>query len=250
MFIGFGTLANVVTVLVGSSIGLLIGNRFPARTQRTVVDALGLITLLLGALSAADILSPALKGATGPSAPVLIVLGGLLVGGVLGSLFDLERRLDGFGLWVRRRLSRGKAVDQAAETRFVTGFVSASLLFCVGPLTILGSLMEGLGRGPDQLLVKAMLDGFSSIAFAASLGVGVLASSVVVLVVQGLLTLAGWAIGDVLPEPHLMALSATGGLVLVGLGLRLLDLKKVPVANLLPALVVSPLLVQVVIALR
>lgn len=250
MFIGLGTLANVVTVLVGSAIGLLIGNRLPGRTQATVVDALGLVTLLLGALAAVDVLSPALSAATGTSAPVLIVLGGLLIGGVIGSLLDLERRLDGFGHWVRRRLVRGEVSGPAGESRFVNGFVSASLLFCVGPLTVLGSLNEGLGRGPDQLLVKALLDGFSSIAFAASLGVGVMASAVVVLLVQGGLTFAGWAIGDVLPEAHLMALSAAGGLILVGLGLRLLDLKKVPVANLLPALVVAPLLVQLVIAVR
>lgn len=250
MFIGLGTLANVVTVLIGSAIGLLIGNRFPGRTQRTVVDALGLVTLLLGALAAVDVLSPALSEATGDSAPVLVVLGSLLIGGVIGSLFDLERRLDGFGHWVRRRLVRGKDADHASESRFVNGFVSASLLFCVGPLTILGSLNEGLGRGPDQLLVKAMLDGFSSVAFAATLGVGVMASSVVVLLVQGALTFAGWAIGDVLPEAHLMALSSAGGLILVGLGLRLLDAKKVPVANMLPALVVAPLLVELVIAFR
>lgn len=250
MFIGLGTLANVVTVVVGSAIGLLIGNRFPGRTQATVVDALGLVTILLGALAAVDVLSPALSEATGDSAPVLVVLGGLLIGGVVGSLLDLERRFDGFGHWMRRRLVRGEATGHPSESRFVNGFVSASLLFCVGPLTVLGSLNEGLGRGPDQLLVKALLDGFSSIAFAASLGIGVMASAIVVLVVQGALTFAGWAIGDVLPEAHLMALSAAGGLILVGLGLRLLDAKKVPVANLLPALVVAPLLVQLVILLR
>lgn len=277
MFIGFGTLANVVTVLVGSSLGLWIGTRFPERTQRTVTDALGLITLLLGALSAADVLSPALREAVGPSAPVLIVLGGLLIGGVIGSLLDLENRLDAFGHWVRARLVPDRtdpgadgtpgtgtpgpsgpgsvapgssAPGSAAATRFVNGFVSASLLFCVGPLTVLGSLMEGLGHGPDQLLVKAVLDGFSSIAFAATLGVGVMASAGVVLVVQGLLTLAGWAIGDVLPQAHLMALSAVGGLILVGLGLRILNARKVPVANLLPALLIAPLLVEIVTVLR
>lgn len=250
MFIGFGTLANAVTVLLGSALGLLLGNRFPGRTQATVVDALGLVTILLGALSAVDVLDPSLAEATGPSAPVLIVLGGLLVGGVIGSLLDLERRMDGFGHWVRRRLTLGRSVERDPESRFVNGFVSASLLFCVGPLTVLGSLNEGLGRGPDQLLVKAVLDGFSSIAFAASLGAGVMASAGVVLLVQGALTFLGWAIGDVLPEPHLMALSAVGGLILVGLGLRLLDAKKVPVANLLPGLLVAPLLVQAVIAFR
>lgn len=271
MFIGFGTLANVVTILVGSALGMLIGSRFPERTARTVVDALGLITLLLGALAAADVLSPALSGVVGDRAPVLIVLGSLLIGGVIGSLLDIETGMDRFGLWVRHRLTRrprrgtGQAAEAEAEAkaqgegegtetvtteedaRFVEGLVSASLLFCVGPLTVLGSLMEGLGRGPDQLLVKAMLDGFSSIAFAASLGVGVMASAGTVLVVQGGLTLAGWAIGDVLPEAHLMALSAVGGLILVGLGLRLLEAKRVPVGNLLPALVVAPVLVQLVV---
>ena len=265
MFIGFGTLANVVTVLVGSSLGLWIGTRFPERTQRTVVDALGLITLLLGALSAADVLSPALRESVGSSAPVLIVLGALLIGGVIGSLLDLEGRLDAFGHWVRRRLVRsadpgahvvtdppagdGSGRPDAAG-RFVNGFVSASLLFCVGPLTVLGPLTEGLGRGPDQLLVKAVLDGFSAIAFAASLGVGVMASAGMVLVVQGLLTAVGWAVGDILPEPHLMALSAVGGLILIGLGLRILNARKVPVVNLLPALVIAPALVELVAVLR
>lgn len=248
MFIGFGTLANVVTVLVGSSLGLWIGSRFPERTQRTVVDALGLITLLLGALSAADVLSPALREAVGSSAPVLVVLGALLIGGVIGSLLDLEGRLDAFGHWVRRRLVRGD--DGDAANRFVNGFVSASLLFCVGPLTVLGPLTEGLGRGPDQLLVKAVLDGFSAIAFAASLGAGVMASAGMVLVVQGLLTAVGWAVGDILPEPHLMALSAVGGLILIGLGLRILNARAVPVVNLLPALLIAPALVELVAVLR
>ncbi len=252
MFIGFGTLTNVVTVLVGSALGLLIGNRFPERTQRTVTDALGLVTLLMGGLSVADVLSPALREAVGTSAPMLIVLGGLLIGGVIGSLLDIEHRLDAFGRWVRGRLVRDGAADadSAAGNRFVNGFVSASLLFCVGPLTVLGSLTEGLGRGPDQLLVKAVLDGFSSIAFAATLGVGVMASAGVVLLVQGGLTLLGWAIGDLLPQAHLMSLSAVGGLILVGLGLRILNARKVPVANLLPALVITPLLVEIVSALR
>ncbi len=242
MFIGLGTLINVATVLAGSAIGLLLGNRFPERTQRAVNDALGLVTLLLGALSAADVLSPDLSAAVGSSAPVLIVLGGLLIGAVIGSLLDLEARLDGLARWIRRVVVRG----EGDEGRFVTGFVSAALLFCVGPLTVLGSLMEGLGRGPDQLLVKSVLDGFSSIAFAATLGPGVMASALVVAIVQGGLTGIGWVIGDVLPEPHLAALSAVGGLILVGLALRILGVRTVPVVNLLPGLIVAPLLVEVV----
>lgn len=257
MFIGFGTLANVVTVVLGSSLGLWIGGRLPERTQRTVVDALGLITLLLGALSAADVRSPALRDAVGSTAPVLIVLGALLIGGVLGSLLDLEERLDAFGHWVRRRVvGRGATPGgdpdgrPSAANRFVNGFVSASLLFCVGPLTVLGALTEGLGRGPEQLLVKSVLDGFSAIAFAAALGLGVLASAGMILVVEGLITLVGWTIGGALPEAHLMALSAVGGLILVGLSLRILNARKVPVVNLLPALVIAPALVALLDLLR
>ncbi len=129
-------------------------------------------------------------------------------------------------------------------------FVSSSLVFCVGPLTILGSLSDGLGLGAQQLLLKATLDGFAAIAFAASLGVGVMASALAVGVIQGSLTLVGVLIGDFLPPAHLAAITATGGLLLVGVGLRLLRIKSVPVGNLLPALVIAPLLVQLVVILR
>lgn len=245
MFPGFGTLVNVITVIVGSSIGLLLGHRLPQRTRDTVTDALGLVTLLIGALSAIEVTSDALSDAVGSSAPVLIVLGSLLIGGIVGSLIDIERRLEGFGVWLQYRF-RAKG----SRARFVEAFVSSSLVFCVGPLTILGSLSDGLGLGADQLLLKATLDGFASIAFAASLGVGVMASALAVAVIQGSLTLVGALIGDFLPDPHLAAITATGGLLLVGVGIRLLQLKAIPVGNLLPALVVAPLLVQLVAMLR
>ena len=245
MFPGFGTLVNVITVIVGSSIGLLLGHRLPQRTRDTVTDALGLVTLLIGALSAIEVTSAALSDVVGSSAPVLIVLGSLLIGGIVGSLIDIERRLEGFGVWLQYRF-RAKG----SQARFVEAFVSSSLVFCVGPLTILGSLSDGLGLGADQLLLKATLDGFASIAFAASLGVGVMASALAVAVIQGSLTLVGVLIGDFLPDPHLAAITATGGLLLVGVGIRLLQLKAIPVGNLLPALVVAPLLVQLVAVLR
>ena len=236
MFPGFGTLVNVITVIVGSSIGLLLGHRLPQRTRDTVTDALGLVTLLIGALSAFQVNSQAMSGAVGSSAPVLIVLGSLLIGGIAGSLIDIERRLEGFGVWLQFRFKA-----KGSQARFVEAFVSSSLVFCVGPLTILGSLSDGLGLGTDQLLLKATLDGFASIAFAASLAVGV---------IQGSLTLVGVLVGDFLPDPHLAAITATGGLLLVGVGIRLLQLKAIPVGNLLPALVVAPLLVQLVVVLR
>lgn len=261
MFPGFGTVVNVVTIVVGSAIGLLLGHRLPLRTRDTVTDALGLVTLLIGALAAMEVTSSVFSDAVGGSAPVLIVLGSLLIGGILGSLLDIERRLEDFGGWLRFRLSRGRtsdadrvddpdATDHAARERFIEGFVSASLVFCVGPLTILGSLSEGLGLGADQLLLKATLDGFASIAFAASLGIGVMAAAIAVGVVQGALTLVGFLVGDVLPAAHLASITATGGLLLVGIGIRLLQIKAVPVGNLLPALLVAPLLVQLVMVLR
>lgn len=245
-FPGAGTLVNVVTVLAGSGLGLLLGHRLPERTRDTVTDGLGLVTLLIGALSAASVGSSALEGAVGSSAPVLVVLGALLLGGIAGSLVDVERRLEDLGDWLRRRVSR----REGAHERFIEAFVTSSLVFCVGPLTILGALSDGLGLGAEQLYLKATLDGFASIAFAASLGVGVLASALTVAVVQGLLTVVGFAVGDVLPAAHLDALTATGGLLLLGVGLRLLRIRQVPVGNLLPALVVAPLLVALVAAFR
>jgi uncharacterized protein len=256
-FPGLGTLVNVATVVVGSGLGLLLGHRLPLRTRETVTDGLGLVTLLIGGLSAAAVGSEALADAVGSSAPVLIVLGSLLVGGILGSLVDIEQRLEDLGETLRTRLGRiGRrtrgttAEHDAARDRFLEGFVTASLVFCVGPLTILGSLSDGLGLGADQLVLKAVLDGFASIAFAASLGVGVMASAVTVAVVQGLLTLVGYLVGDFLPAAQLAAITATGGLLLLGVGLRLLRIRQVPVGNLLPALVVAPLLVALVAALR
>ena len=254
---GLGTAVNVVAVLAGSGLGLLLGHRLPQRTRDTITDGLGLVTLLIGALSAAAVSSAALEAAVGGSAPVLIVLGSLLLGGIAGSLVDIERRLESLGGAIRTRLvRRGGAAEvptdpqERARERFVEGFVTASLVFCVGPLTILGALSDGLGLGAEQLYLKAALDGFTAIAFAASLGLGVLASALTVAVVQGLLTTIGFVLGDFLPAAHLDALTATGGLLLLGVGLRLLRIRQVPVGNLLPALVVAPLLVALVAAFR
>ncbi len=258
MFPGFGTVLNVATVLVGSGLGLLLGHRLPQRTRDTVTDALGLVTLMIGALSAIEVTSEVLAREVGSNAPVLIVLGSLLLGGIAGSLVDIESRLEGLGDRLRRRLNRGTpgqaagpaTEEHAARARFIEGFLTASLVFCVGPLTILGSLSDGLGLGAQQLILKSVLDGFASIAFAASLGIGVMASVVALAVVQGLLTGLGFLLGDFLSPAQLAAITATGGLLLVGLGLRLLQIKQVPVGNLLPALVVAPLLVSLVAVLR
>jgi uncharacterized protein len=246
---GAGTALNVATVLTGSGIGVLLGHRLPQRTRSVVTDGLGLVTLLVAALSASAVVDPALSRAVGTSAPVLIVLGAVLVGGITGSLLRIEQRLEGIGDSIRRRLPI-RTGEGSGHERFVEGFVNASLVFCVGPLTILGSLDDGLGRGIDKLALKSTLDGFASIAFAASLGWGVAASALAVLVVQGSLTALAAALGGLLSEPQVLAVTATGGLLLVGVSLRLLQIKQVPVGDLLPALIVAPLLVQVVMAAR
>jgi uncharacterized membrane protein YqgA involved in biofilm formation len=255
VFIGTGTAVNATTVLLGSGVGALIGHRLPERTRTVVTDGLGLVTLLIAGTSAVAVNDPALRRAVGGSAPMLIVLGALLVGAIVGSLARLEDRLEGLGDVLQRRLTAraapgGSDADHASRERFIQGFVTASLVFCVGPLTILGSITEGLGRGADQLLLKSALDGFASIAFAAAFGWGVAASVITLVVVQGGLTALGAAVGDFLPDAHLAALTATGGLLLVGVALRLLNLKQVKVGDLLPALLVAPLLTELVVQLR
>lgn len=259
MFPGLGTLLNTLAVVVGSLIGMAVGHRLPDRTRDVVTDSLGLVTMLMAALSAVSVTDPAFAAAVGSSAPVLIVLGSLLIGGILGSLWHIEERLGGLAGrvqgWVNRRTSSASgAADQderaAQRERFIEGWLTATLLFCVGPLTILGSINDGLGRGIDQLAVKSILDGFASIAFAASFGIGVLLSAVSVAVIQGTLTVVGMLLGSVLPDAHIAALTATGGLMLGGISLRLLRVKDIPVGDLLPALVVAPLLTQLVVVLR
>ncbi len=252
MFPGLGTLVNIATVLVGTVIGVLVGHRLTQRTRDVVTDGLGLVTLLIAAASAASISDKAWSEAVGDSAPMLIVLGSLLLGGIAGSVLRIEDRLEGFGSWLQNRLHAraGGREESADRQRFIEGFVSSSLVFCVGPLTVLGSLNDGLGNGPDQLFLKAALDGFAAIAFAASLGWGVAFSAVAILVVQGSLTLLGALLGDILPDPHLAALTTTGGLMLVGVALRLLRIKQLPVGDLLPALLVAPALTALVIAVR
>ncbi len=264
--IGLGTIINIVAILVGSAIGVALGHRLPQRTRDVVTDGLGLVVLLVAALSAAAVLDPAVRAEVG-AAGVLIVLGSVLIGGILGSLLQIEARLEGVGEAIRRRLDgRGGPAgptdvevdgsladpDPSAprDSTFVEGFVTASLVFCVGPLAILGSLSDGLGLGIDQLALKSVLDGFASIAFAATLGWGVAASALAVGVYQGTLTLVGWALGSVLTDGQIALLTATGGLLLVGISLRLLRIRPVPVGDLLPALVVAPILTALVSALR
>lgn len=252
MFPGFGTVVNMATVLLGTLVGVLVGHRLSQRTRDVVTDGLGLVTLLIAGSAAMSITDRAWSRAVGDSAPMLIVLASLVVGGILGSVLGIEQRLEGFGSWMQGVLQRrARSTSGGADRqRFIEAFVTSSLVFCVGPLTVLGSINDGLGNGADQLYLKAALDGFAAIAFAASLGWGVAASVVALLVVQGSLTVLGAVLGDMLPAAQVAALTATGGLMLVGVALRLLRIRQVPVGDLLPGLLIAPLLTTLVAALR
>ncbi|MCA9978084.1 MAG: DUF554 domain-containing protein [Anaerolineales bacterium] len=222
-----GTILNAITVLIGGTIGTLLGSRFPQRMQETVFASLGLFTLAIGISSALVTKNP------------LIVLGSLVLGALIGEAINLEMKLERFGAWLQRLLVRGDS--QSQTSRFVEGFVTASLVFCVGPLTIQGAIEDGLLGDFTKLAIKSMLDGFAALAFATTLGPGVLASIVVILGFQGGISLLASLGSNVFTDPMITELTATGGVVLLSIGLRLLEIKQIRAANLLPALFVAPL---------
>jgi uncharacterized membrane protein YqgA involved in biofilm formation len=224
---GIGTVVNVLTVLAGTVTGVLLGKRLPERMRTAVLQVVGLVTLVIGGRDAFG------------TRNVVFPLVALILGAAIGTALRIEDRLETLGEAVRRRFE-GRA-DQD-DSRFVEGFVAASLLFCVGPLTILGSIRDGLG-GPDHaqlLLVKAALDGTVAVAFASTMGWGVGFSALTVIAVQGTLTLAAGVADRVLTERMIIEMTAAGGVMVMAIGLRLLDIKKVPVGNFLPALVLAP----------
>lgn len=224
-----GTLLNVVTVLIGAGIGVLLGTRFPERVRQTVMAALGIMVLVLG-------VSMAIPG------NALIVLFSLLIGGILGEGLDVDGKLNALGQWLEAHFSR------AGDTgNFTKGFVTASLVFCVGPMTILGSIQDGLVGDFRLLAIKSLLDMFTAVAFASTLGVGVAFAGAAVLVVQGGIALSAMLVGSSLgtitrDAPWIVQMTATGGAVVIGIGLLLLDLKKIRVANLMPAILIAPLI--------
>ena len=241
--VGLGTILNMGAILVGSAVGVAVGSRLPERTRDLLTSALGMVTLVVAALNVTAIADSDWQSDVGSSAPLLIVLGSVVIGGVIGSLLRIESRLEGVGGWLQRRLSRSSG-DEARQ-RFIEGFVDASLLFCIGPLAILGALSDGLGQGIEQLALKSTLDGVASIAFASTLGWGVAASAISVGIVQGIFTLLGVAVGAVVAASAIASITATGGILLIGVGLRLLRVANVAVGDLLPALLVAPILTLV-----
>lgn len=247
--IGLGTLINVVAIVLGAATGRLIGHRLPERTNRLVTDVLGLVVLVLGGLNLASLADPDYVATVTPGGTLLVVLGALLIGGITGSALRIEDRLEQFGGWLQARFTRADAAaaqHAAKRALFITGFVNASLVFCIGPLAILGAFSDGTGQGIDQLALKSVLDGFASVAFAATLGWGVALSALPVGIWQGLLTLLAATLGAVLSNAAIAALTATGGVLLLGVGIRIMNIRAIAVGDLLPALVVAPILTVVV----
>ena len=231
-----GTFINVGTVLLGTLIGTLLGSRLPVGLQERVMAGLGLVTLVIGVDLALA------WRQTNP----LYVLGGVLLGGLIGEAVGIERGLQAFGDRIQRAVSRGR------HSTVSEAFVTASLLFCVGPLTVVGSIQNGLTGDYQALATKAMLDGFASIAIASTLGWGVALAAGTVLVIQGALSLGAGLFKDILPEggEALAALTSAGGVLIIGISLKLLALKDVKVGNFLPALVLAPALVGLVSLFR
>lgn len=223
-----GTLINIGTVLIGCLVGVSIGSRLPEQMRNTVLNGLGLVTILVGAQMA--------LGTTN----ILVVMGALLLGAICGELLKLEELLQRLGRWLQDSFSRG------GQSSFAEGFVTASLVFCIGPMAILGSIQDGLSGDYSVLAVKSLLDGFASIAFSASLGWGVALSTIPLLVYQGSITLFAGVLSQVLSQPMIAEMTATGGLIIVGIGLKLLRIKELRLASFLPALAVAPLIVVLI----
>ena len=228
-----GTLLNTATVILGAGLGTLLGGRLPEKIRRTVSLALGLVTLVIG-------VQMSLK-----TGNVLIMLASAILGGVIGELIGIEDRLNTLAEAFSRLVEGSGEAASAARANFSRGLVTASLVFCVGPMTILGSFQDGLTGDFSLLAIKSMMDGFASLAFASAMGLGVVFSAGVVLTYQGALTLSASWVRPLLTEPMINEMSAVGGLLILGIGLTMLDIKRLPVANLLPAIFAAPVLVAV-----
>jgi len=227
-----GTIINIFTVLIGGTLGLLFGARLPERLKATVVAGLGLFTAAIGIQMFLKTENP------------LIVLGALLIGALLGEWWRIEDGLQNLGRILEERFT--PSPENASDSNFIRGFLTASLLFCVGPMTILGSIQDGLTGDYELLAVKSVLDGFAALAFASTLGVGVLFSTLVILGFQGGISLLAVQLNALVTTPMLNEMTATGGVILMGLAVSsLLEIKKIRTGNFLPALAVAPLIVWI-----
>jgi uncharacterized protein len=224
-----GTFLNIATVIIGGIIGLIFGARIPDKLKSTVIAAMGLFVAAMGFQMFMKTENP------------LIVLGSLLIGTLLGEWMRIEDGLQNLGKYLEQRFSRE---DNDGSNKFVRGFLTASLLFCVGPMTILGSIQNGLTGDYSLLAVKSVLDGFAALAFTSTMGVGVMFSTIVILVYQGGISLLAAQLNAIVTPSMMNELTATGGVILLGLAISsLLEIKKIRVGNMLPGLLIAPLIV-------
>jgi|688.fasta_scaffold55579_2 uncharacterized membrane protein YqgA involved in biofilm formation len=223
---GLGTLINTGTVLAGGSVGYFIGHRIPENIRTIVVQVIGLATLFMG-----------IENMLGTH-NLVFPLVGMTVGAIVGELLKIEDRLESLGAWLKRKFTK-----EGDEGTFVQGFVTATLLFCIGPMTILGAIEDASGRTPQLYIIKGTLDGFMSIIFVATYGIGAAFSAVSVFVVQGLLTLGGTGIDSLLDDRMRTELFAAGGFCVLAIGLNLLEIKRIKLGSLLPGLILTPILV-------
>lgn len=233
-----GTLINVAAIILGSLIGLVAGNRIPEKMRQTLVSAMGLFTLAYGVFI------------FGQTQNMLIPLFALVVGTVIGELLKIEEGLNGLGEFIQNKLAGLNPNLSGESQKFVTGFVSASLLFCIGPMAILGSIQDGISGNFQMLAIKSLLDGIASIAFASTLGVGVVFSAVVVLVYQGAISLLAGLIGQGFGDTIVAEMTATGGIILAGIAIsNLLQIKKIRTGSFLPAIFLAVLIVLILNAM-
>lgn len=223
----FGTLVNFVAVIVGSILGLIIHRNLSKRYVSLIFQIMGLITLVLG-------FKMALEGKQ-----LLVIIFSLILGGLFGELIKLDEFINSLGDQVKK-------LTKSKNDSFSEGLITAFLLFCVGSMTILGAIQEGMGGDPELLLIKSLMDGISSIALTVAFGIGVLFSAIPLLIFQGGLTLLASWVGEFIDPVVINEVTAAGGVILIGLGINLLEIKKIKIVNLLPAMLIVPLLMEII----
>jgi len=254
---GFGVIVNIITVAVGGTIGTIVGDRLPGRVREGVIQAVGLVTVIIGLSTALSAFAELLDhGGFLSKYGIIVFAGSMIVGTLIGELLHLEDWLERFGQAlgalarripffaqepeedVPRRDHDGTSSESRGNRNMIEGFMTASLLFCVGAMTILGSIQDGLGN-PQTLLLKALLDGFMALFLASSLGAGVLLSIVPVFVIQGFIAFVSFLVGSIIPPIAIVGIELTGGALIAAVGLNFLLSRRLPLGNMLPAILIA-----------
>ena len=232
-----GTLINFAAIIVGGFIGLFLGSRISEKVKTTILSGLGMFTLLYS-------ISLFLKTQNS-----LVVLGSILIGVLLGEWAHIQEGVERLGIWLESRFSKSEVSEE--RNKFIKGFLTTTLIFCIGPMAILGAIQDGLSGNTQTLVIKSVLDGFAAMAFASTLGFGVLFSSVMVLIYQGAISLLAMQIQGVMTDAMILELTATGGVILAAIAIsNLLEIKKIRTASFIPALILAPLIVYLISVIK